>query len=97
MTITIDRNFLEIKSIDDLKESKKPKYNHAIERLNPVNFQLNKFFYKNIGKKHKWIDRHIWSENDWIEYASSPKVETYTLKIENDFPGYLALINHANC
>ena len=50
MTITIDRNFLEIKSIDDLKESRKPNYNYAIEKVEPADFQLNKFFYKNIGK-----------------------------------------------
>ena len=96
MKKNIDRNFLEIKSIDDLKESKKPNYNHAIEKVDPVDFQLNKFFYKNIGKKHRWIDRLIWSENDWIKYVSSAKVETYTLKIENDLAGYFELINHAN-
>ena len=89
MTITIDRNFLEIKSIDDLKESRKPNYNYVIEKVEPADFQLNKFFYKNIGKKHGWTDRLIWSENDWIKYVSSPKVETFILKIENDFAGYL--------
>ena len=96
MTITIDRNFLEIKSIDDLKESKKPNYNHVIKKVEPADFQLNKFFYKNIGKKHRWTDRLVWSENDWIKYVSSPKVETYTLKIENDFAGYFELIKHIN-
>ena len=96
MTITIDRNFLEIKSIDDLKESRKPNYNYVIEKVDPVDFQLNKFFYKNIGKKHRWTDRLIWSENDWIKYVSSPKVETFILKIENDLAGYFELINHTN-
>jgi hypothetical protein len=94
VTITIDRNFLEIKSIDNLKESKKPNYNHAIKKVEPADFQLNKFFYRNIGKKHRWTDRLIWSENDWIKYASSAKVETYTLKIEDDLAGYFELINH---
>ena len=96
MTITIDRNFLEIKSIDDLKESRKPNYNYVIEKVEPADFQLNKFFYKNIGKKHRWTDRLVWLENDWIKYVSSPKVETFILKIENDFAGYFELINHAN-
>jgi hypothetical protein len=96
VTITIDRNFLEIKSIDDLKESKKPNYNHAIKKVEPADFQLNKFFYKNIGKKHRWTDRLIWSENDWTKYVSSSKVETYTLKIEDDLAGYFELINHTN-
>jgi hypothetical protein len=95
VTITIDRNFLEIKSIDDLEESRKPNYNYAIEKVDPVDFQLNKFFYKNIGKKHRWTDRLIWSENDWIKYVTSPKVETFIFKIENDLAGYFELINHA--
>ena len=51
MTITIDRNFLEIKSIDDLKEGKKPNYNFTIKKVEPADFQLNKFFYKNIYER----------------------------------------------
>jgi len=94
VTKSIDRNFLEIKSIDDLKEGKKPNYNCAIEKVFPADFQLNKFFYKNIGKKHRWTDRLIWSENDWIKYVSIPKVETFILKIENDLAGYFELISH---
>ena len=96
MTIAIDRNFLEIKSINDLKKSKKPNYNHTNEKVDPVDFQLNKFFYKNIGKKHRWTDRLVWSENDWIKYVSSPKVETFILKIDNDLAGYFELIKPAN-
>jgi len=94
VTKIIDRNFLEIKSIDDLKEGQKPYYNYAIKKVNPTDFQLNKFFYKSIGKKHRWTDRLVWSENDWIKYVSSPKVETFILKIENDLAGYFELINH---
>ena len=33
-----------------------------LEKVNPPDFQLNKFFYKEIGKKHRWTDRLIWSE-----------------------------------
>ena len=96
MTKIIDRNFLEIKSIDALKESKKPEISQSIDKVNPTDFQLNKFFYKNIGKKHRWTDRLIWSENDWIKYVSSPNAETYTLKVENDLAGYFELIIHSS-
>ncbi len=94
MRESIDRNFLEIKSIDALNESKFPQINHSIEIVNPVDFQINKFFYKNIGKKHRWNDRLTWSENDWINYVSSSKVETYLLRVENDLAGYYELIVH---
>ena len=74
MTEIIDRNYLEIKSIDDLIESAIPKLEHKITLVNPIDFQINKFFYKNVGKKHRWTDRLIWSENDWIKYVSNAKV-----------------------
>ena len=96
MTEIVERNFLEIKSIEELIESKVPQINHSIELVEPVDFQLNKFFYKNVGNKHRWTDRLIWSENEWIRYVSSANIETYILKIENDLAGYFELINHLN-
>ena len=96
MTQIVERNFLEIKSIEALIESKVPEINHSIELVEPVDFQLNKFFYKNVGNKHRWTDRLIWSENEWIRYVSSANIETYILKIENDLAGYFELINHLN-
>ena len=95
MTETIDRNYLEIKSIDALKEGTLPEIIHSIDLVNPIDFQINKFFYKNIGKKHRWTDRLVWSDNDWIKYASNKKVETYILKINNDLAGYFELIFHS--
>ena len=96
MTQIVERNFLEIKSIEALNESKIPQINHSIELVEPVDFQLNKFFYKNVGNKYRWTDRLIWSENEWIKYVSSPNIETYILKIENDLAGYFELINHTD-
>ena len=96
MTETIDRNYLEIKSIDALKESALPEIIHSIDLVDPIDFQINKFFYKNIGKKHRWTDRLIWSDNDWIKYVSNKKVVTYILKINNDLAGYFELIFHSD-
>jgi hypothetical protein len=50
VTITIDRNFLEIKSIDDLKEGKKPNYNYTIKKVEPAIFSLISFFTKILEK-----------------------------------------------
>jgi len=95
VTETIDRNYLEIKSIDALKESTLPEIINSIDLVDPIDFQINKFFYKNIGKKHRWTDRLVWSDNDWIKYVSNKKVETYILKINNDLAGYFELIFHS--
>ena len=49
-----------------------------------VNLLTNKFFYKEVGKKHRWVDRLIWNEQKWIEYVSREKVKTYVLKNKDD-------------
>ena len=92
----IDRNYLEIKSVNELIESKSPELNCSIHLVKPSNFQINKFFYKKVGQKHSWTDRLIWSEADWIKYTSDPKVETYILNVENDPAGYFELITHVD-
>ena len=94
MTEEVKRNYLEINSIEDLKEASQLFDNFSIVLLDPVNFQLNKFFYKNIGKKHRWVDRLIWSEQQWIDYVSSSKVKTYVLKNKDNLVGFFELIFH---
>ena len=79
MTEEIKRNYLEINSIEDLKEGNKPSDDYKISLIDPIDFQLNKFFYKNIGKNHKWIDRLVWSEEKWVKYLSDNRVKTYEL------------------
>ncbi len=96
MKKTIDRNYLEIKSINALIESISPKTECSINLVKPDNFQINKFFYKNIGKKHKWTDRLVWTESDWIKYSSDQKVQTFILKVKNDLAGYFELIFHSD-
>ena len=95
MTQEVQRNYLEINSIQDLNEIIEPTEDYSLNLLNPINFQLNKFFYKNIGKKHKWIDRLVWSEAQWIDYVSSEKVKTYVFKFKDDLAGFFELISHS--
>ena len=90
----VKRNYLEINSINDLKEGINPSDDYILILLDPINFQLNKFFYKNVGKKHKWVDRLIWDEQQWIDYVSSEKVKTYVLKNKDELVGFFELIFH---
>ena len=94
MTEEVKRNYLEINSLNDLKEGYQPSGDFSLDLLDPINFQLNKFFYKSIGKKHKWIDRLIWTEEQWINFVSNKKVKTYVLKNKDDLVGFFELIFH---
>ncbi len=92
MTEKIFRNYLEIKSQKDFKEVKIPSQNSSVELVKPKDFQLNKFFYKNIGKNCQWVDRLIWTDLNWIEYISSENLFTYILKEKNEIAGYFELL-----
>ena len=96
MSKKIERNYLEINSILDLKESNVGTERHSIQLIEPADYQLNKFFYKYVGKNHKWVDRLVWTEEQWIAYATNKKVKTYVLKEQDDLAGYFELIIHQN-
>ena len=52
MNKKVERNYLEISSLEDFKDSFYNLGKHSIQLVDPVDFQLNKFFYKNVGKNH---------------------------------------------
>ena len=90
----IERNYLEINSLEELNETNILSEDYSIKIVEPRDFQLNKFFYKNVGKNHHWIDRLIWTDQQWSNYTSDNKVKTYILKNKDDLAGYFELISH---
>tara|TARA_Y100000992_G_C21181197_1_gene450760 strand:- start:209 stop:712 length:504 start_codon:yes stop_codon:yes gene_type:complete len=92
----IQRNYLEINSVKELNESNEITDGYLIQLVEPIDFQLNKFFYKNVGKKHHWVDRLVWNDDQWNKYVSDKKVKTYILSKNGDLAGYFELILHPN-
>ena len=88
MTTSIKRNYLEINSIIDLNEKTKPSDKLTVSLIDSGDFELNKFFYKEIGKKHRWVDRLSWSNNQWVKYVNDSKVRTFILREDDDLAGY---------
>ena len=96
MKETIERNYLEIKSLGDLIENNTNHLECSINLVKPDDFQINKFFYKNVGKKYRWTDRLVWSDKEWIKYSSNLKVDTFILKVSADLAGYFETILHSD-
>ena len=92
----IDRFYLEINSINELKSKRTLLDDFTLFEAEKNNFDLNKFFYKQIGKKHQWVDRLIWQDKNWIEYVSNKNLKTFILKKNNDFVGYFELFFNKN-
>ena len=92
----IDRFYLEINSINELKAKRTLSDDFTLSEAEKSKFDLNKFFYKQIGKKHQWEDRLIWQDKNWIEYVSNKNLKTFILQKNNDFVGYFELLFNKN-
>ena len=68
MSTKVERNYLEINSLKNLKKSNFFPDDCYINLGDPSDFQINKFFYKSIGKEHRWTDRLVWTDKQWIGY-----------------------------
>ena len=92
MILDVTRQYLEIKELKSLVEVEKPNVNCVLNLLNPPDYQLNKFLYKQIGKKHRWIDRLNWSEKQWIDFTTNSRVKTYILMEKDKIVGFFEQI-----
>ena len=92
----VDRYYLEINSLKNLNQVESPNKDLIIQKVTPPDIELNKFFYKNIGKNHRWIDRLIWSNLKWISYLENNNVHTYIMKLNEDLVGYFEIIQNTS-
>ena len=92
MSTEVQRNYLEIKNLNDLIEGQSPDRECSVRIVEPIDFKINKFFYKQIGKKYNWIDRLTWDEKKWNNYLDNKNVKTYILSKKDELLGYFEQI-----
>ncbi len=88
----VERYYLEILSLKNLNQVNSPNKDLILEKVNPPDIELNKFFYKNVGKNHRWIDRLSWDNLKWASYLDNNNVLTYVLKLNDELIGYFETI-----
>ena len=88
----VDRYYLEINCLKKLNQVISPDKNLILEKVDPPDIELNKFFYKNVGKNNRWVDRLVWDNLKWISYLENKNVHTYILKLNEDLVGYFEVI-----
>ena len=94
MITRVDRKYLEINSPEEINISDNHQSSCKIEKKNPPDFQINKFFYKQIGKSYRWIDRLIWSDTQWVNYTNNSNLETYIMSENEELIGFFELLFH---
>ena len=84
----IQRFFLElIKNNKKLKPVTFPK-NVKISLDIKKDININKFFYRQVGKEHFWRDRLLWSDNEWKKYINNENLQTGVMKINDNMVGF---------
>ena len=84
----IQRFFLEIKKKQFL--TKLPSITNKAEVYldKEKDININKFFYKQIGKDHFWRDRLLWTDKEWKKYVENINLETGVMKFNDDLVGF---------
>ena len=92
----VQRFFLQIK-----KDKKPPQLiilpkNIEIFQETKKDINLNKFFYRQIGRDHFWRDRLLWSDKEWEKYINNKNLETGIMKINDNLVGFYEQEFHKN-
>jgi GNAT superfamily N-acetyltransferase len=53
--------------------------------------RFNRFLYEYIGQNWKWIDRLVWSDQRWREYAAADNLRTFVAYRQGSIVGYYEL------
>tara|TARA_B100000767_G_C19364872_1_gene369423 strand:+ start:14 stop:520 length:507 start_codon:yes stop_codon:yes gene_type:complete len=84
----VQRFFLEIKKKQFFNKlpSKPEKAEVYSDEEKDIN--INKFFYRQIGKDHFWRDRLLWSDKEWHKYVDNVNLNTGVMKFEKNLIGF---------
>ena len=84
----VQRFFLELKKKKNSNQNIISPKDVKIFFDNKKNININKFFYRQIGKDHFWRDRLLWSDNEWKKYINNKNLETGIMKIKDNLVGF---------
>ena len=92
----VQRFFLELKKDKKLiKQIIFPK-NVKIFTMLEKDININKFFYRQVGKDHFWRDRLLWSDKEWEKYINNKYLETGIMKLNEELVGFYEQEFHKN-
>ena len=84
----VRRYFLEIKKNNKINVPLVFPSNVKISSQNNKDININKFFYRQVGKDHFWRDRLLWSDKEWKKYINNKNLETGIMKVNDKLVGF---------
>ena len=84
----VQRFFLEIKKKQFLNQLPSFPEKTQVYLVKEREININKFFYRQIGKDHYWRDRLLWSDKEWYKYVDNLNLETGVIKLDKELIGF---------
>ena len=84
----VQRFFLEIKKKQFFNNPPSTPNNAEVYLDKKKDVNINKFFYRQIGKDHFWRDRLLWSDKEWHKYVDNVNLDTGVVKFEKNLVGF---------
>jgi len=82
---------LELTSPDQVVPAPRPDLDLALVQARVPSPELSRFLYTAVGGDWYWIDRLVWSYEQWLEWQRRPGVETWVAYLEGTPAGYFEL------
>jgi len=82
--------YLEMRSPDQLR-SKRPDARFHVRELTERDGRLNRDLYLRVGEQWQWIDKRLWTDEQWREYARANELRTFAAYLEEALAGYYEL------
>ena len=85
------RTYLELTDATALRPAPAPRIDGevAIERVDPPDGAVSRFFYTEVGRDHAWTDHLMRSDDDWQAWAD--RVQTWVATVDGERAGYYEL------
>ncbi len=84
----VKRFFLELKKDKKTNQSIIFPKNIKIFLDTEKDININKFFYRQVGKDHFWRDRLLWTDKEWNKYINNKNLETGIMKFDGELIGF---------
>ena len=65
--------------------------NLECRRVDPPDPEINRYFYSTVGRDWFWIDRLVWTEQQWRDWSDRPELETWIGYLNDEQVGYFEL------
>jgi ribosomal protein S18 acetylase RimI-like enzyme len=89
--MTVVRTYLEMRAPDELRPASLQDPSIRIERVFECPPSFWRYLYTEVGRRHHWVDRLPWSDEQIRAYLADPAVTLYLLSVRGAPAGYFEL------